>query len=232
MNPRLVFLLSITVIVFTAIGTLSHELGHAAVARYYGRTPRIHFGSTSSTATPEDSLFQDIALRNHAEIRAGKAFSERARFEALKRRIFTGQRNIIWGGPAQTMLTGTIGLALVLHRWRHFRSAGRLSAGQWLIVFLTLFWLRQVLNGVLSVAAFVITGTYAATLDEVRLAMYYGLPVWSIGFVTAMLAALVCVIVICAIPKRQRTALLVAFIAGAPAGYVIWFRVLGPLWLP
>lgn len=232
MNPRLIFLLIITVMLFTVIGTLSHEMGHALVARNYGRDAVIHYGYTSYTATAEDSLFQDIALRNHTEIRAGSDFPERPRFESMKQRIFREQRNITWGGPGQTMFTGTIGLVLLLSQWRNFKRAERLGSTQWLIVFLTLFWLRQVMNFMIGIGTAALTGSFPRNGDEAQLALHYGLPFWTINAVTFIPAVAVCILAFSALPKSQRGSFLTAMIIGAPAAYFLWFEILGPVLMP
>jgi hypothetical protein len=232
---KLTTLLVLTVIAFTAIGTVSHEYGHAFVSRMYGLNAEVHFAFTTYPAPkdiPGERQMFRIAREHEAEVRAGHAFPGDTLYYRLEKEAETRTRNVIWGGPAQTMLTGTLGLLLIGSRWRRFRNAARLTPGQWLLIFLTLFWLRQPANLITGAGSRIITGETTFFDDESRLAYSYGLPEATILIITTMLAAAVCTVVYRAIPRAQRGSFLLAFIIGAPLGFVIWLSLLGPVLMP
>lgn len=234
MRPKfkLTLLLALTVIAFTVIGTLTHELGHAAVAWYYGLKPTVHYQFTDPGGNLFDPRMTGLADGYGSEIRAGRPFPN----DTLYRRLEAeGRRKIvafIWGGPTETMLSGTLGFALLLSQWRRFRTAERLSAGQWLILFLTLCWLRQPANLLAGIAQRIVTGRYSAGDDDSRLSIYYGLPVWGILVITTIIATAICFVVYRAIPPAQRGSFLLAFIIGAPLGYGLWLFWPGPVVMP
>jgi hypothetical protein len=59
-------LLSLTFILFTVLGTLTHEGGHIAAAKYYGYEPTLHYGSMSSQSPPSEKhdTLKAISQRN------------------------------------------------------------------------------------------------------------------------------------------------------------------------
>jgi hypothetical protein len=80
-NPRLFLFLFLSFILAAIVGTLSHELGHYAVAEWLGCDAVIHFGSMGiidSGSVPEGRTSHGLW--------------------------------ITFGGPLQTVLTGSIGL--------------------------------------------------------------------------------------------------------------------------
>jgi len=134
------------------------------------------------------------------------------------------------GGPVLTMLTGTIGVLLTLS----FRGRDHdLTLGQWAVVFTSLFWLRQLANGLVISAVFIVTGSAPARADEYWIARYCGLPLWSIVIATAAIGALVLAyITFFVVPRHQRRIFLAAGLCGGVAGYLIWLKWLGPVLMP
>ena len=49
-------------------------------------------------------------------------------------------------GPLQTMISGTIGLLMLLLTRSSFAGKEQLSPWQWVLIFMTLFWLREIFN--------------------------------------------------------------------------------------
>lgn len=139
----------------------------------------------------------------------------------------------IWftlGGPLQTMLTGTIGVLLSL---RYKGQDHDLAPGQWAVVFTSLFWLRQLANGLVISAVFIVTGSAPTRVDEYWIARYYGLPLWSIVIATSVIGALVLAyITFFVVPRHQRLTFLAAGLCGGVAGYLIWLEWLGPVLMP
>ncbi len=137
------------------------------------------------------------------------------------------------GGPVQTMLTGTIGLLLLALFRRSFQSAQRLSAGQWFIIFIALFWLRQTANMVVGAGIYLLTGHLSERSDEIKLARYWQLPGETISIITGILGAVVLVIVVFKfIPQQQRVTFVISGLVGGIAGYMLWLKWLGPVIMP
>ena len=136
----------------------------------------------------------------------------------------------ILAGPLQTMLTGTIAFLFLCNS---SRPIGRVSFGQWILVFLSLFWLRQSANFVVWVANYLITGKFKNNGDEIKLSTYLHLPSWSIVSVTALISLIVLTIVLFRfIPKLQRLTFILSGIIGGIAGYLFWLVYFGEIIMP
>ncbi len=140
---------------------------------------------------------------------------------------------ITLGGPMQTMLTGTIGLFLLFVFRKSFQSKQKLSFGQWSLIFITLFWLRQTANLAVGIGIFLFRGHFSQRSDEVVLARHWHLPGETISILTGTLGTLVLAIVIFIfIPKPQRLTFMVSGISGGVMGYLLWLKWLGPVIMP
>lgn len=138
---------------------------------------------------------------------------------------------ITLGGPIQTIGTGTLGLVLLFVFRKETQSY--LNLKQWILVFLSLFWLRQTANFTNLLIEYLLTGKYSVKSDELRLAKYLELPHWSIILPTAILGIIVAVVVIFKfIPIHQRFTFILSGLIGGIAGYVIWLEAFGKIIMP
>ncbi|HQQ95052.1 MAG TPA: hypothetical protein PLQ93_10895 [Bacteroidia bacterium] len=204
MDKKLFIGLFLSFIAATIIGTLSHEFGHYVVAKYFGYDARINYGFT----------FWNSPDQNNP--------------------IVTGhQIAITLGGPMQTMLTGTIGLVLLFLYRNNFYLADKFAPPQWIIIFLSLFWLRQTANFFTWLGGYLFSGKFSSRGDEINIANYYELPTWTIITTTAIIGALtLAIITFKFIPLRQRVTFLTAGLTGGISGYVFWHVIFGKYIMP
>lgn len=136
-------------------------------------------------------------------------------------------------GYEANILTGTIGLIiLILLRKRYF-SAERLSFGLWLLIFITLFWLRQTANFFIVLPMSIIHGSINGHGDEFGLARYFHLPVWSIlTFSTLIGIVILAVVIFKFIPIKQRLTFMAAGLVGGVTGFVFWLILFGKIIMP
>lgn len=206
--------MSLAFILTTIIGTLSHEWGHYIVAKKLGYNASIHYAYTSwerPDELSETNYIKGVQINRY-------------------------YRNSFWigmGGPLQTMLTGTIGLLLLSFSRRRMRTLQELRPGQWILVFLSLFWLRQAANFVLWSGDYLLKGDFSRSADEIKMAYYLELPFWSLIAITGIIGLFILGIVIFRfIPKHQRFTFVLAGITGGVAGYFLWLELLGPKLMP
>lgn len=188
----------------TVVGTISHEFGHYLVAKWLGYTAKMSYASTYWI--PVNATAQSLPENSFY---------------------------ITLGGPVQTMLTGTIGLLLLFIHRRSFISIDKLSTGQWVMIFLSLFWLRQAANLVTCLYGYFVAGQFSLRGDELQIANYLYLPNWTILIVTAVIGALVLAVIIFKfIPVKQRFTFIISGLAGGIAGYTFWIILFGKYIMP
>ena len=197
-NKKLFLYLTLTFILATVVGTLSHEFGHYIVAKSLGYDAYIHYASTTWNRGNSDAL--------------------------------TDSKNIFYiliGRPIQTMLTGSFGLILLYIFRQSFKGAEQLSLKQWTIVFISLFWLRQTANFVVWISKFLLTGNFPTRSDEVKLAKYLHIPLWTITSATAIVGVGVLVLILAKfMPRQQRRPFILAGLVGGITGYILWLNLL------
>jgi hypothetical protein len=226
------FILSIAFIVFTVVGTLSHEYGHIVVAKYLGYETRLHYGSMNYDNKLQDQI-DEIYFRNETSILNEKPFPEKKLHEKLILKSFYDMLAVRIGGPVQTILTGTIGFILLLFRRKKILENG-MKILDWLYVFLSLFWLREVFNLTMSVASALLNGkkNYFGG-DERKIAIMLEIPQGSIAIPLALIGLLIALFVIFRIiPKEQRLVFISSGFLGGIAGFILWMRILGPIVMP
>ena len=229
---KLFLILTFSFIIMTVIGTLSHECGHYAVAKYFGYDARIDYQSTHIEGHKALNKLLEIEKKFTKEIRNNIKFPEKEYYEKSLIKYKEEGILILLGGPLQTMITGTIGLIfLIIYRKKVF-SSNKTSFAGWLLVFCSLFWLRQSANSVLWTLAYLFTGEKSMRGDEMRLTRYFNMNIWTIHGITAIIGFIVLFIVIRMLPKNQVLTFLAAGLVGGISGYYLWLIQFGKYILP
>ena len=134
--------LFLSFIFFTIFGTLSHEFGHYIVAKAKGYSARVSYGYATWEDKKNQPFIDSTYEKYYREIEANRSFPEKKKYDQVLSKQSNDGFWITWGGPIQTMLTGTIGFWLLLLQRRKMIETQRINLYQWLLVFLSLFWLR------------------------------------------------------------------------------------------
>ncbi len=232
-SPYYLFLFTMAFIIFTIIGTLTHEYGHIWVAKYFGYKTTLSYGSMTykpGESHPYYRVYKSIYSKYKHEIKNNLPFPEKEEYTKLLKKLKTERLLIATGGPAQTILTGLLGLLLLLLRKKSIKTKG-LKFIDWLSVFLSLFWLREVFNPVVSVLSGLINGTgIFFGGDEANIAIYLGLPVGTVPIILGIFGLIISVfIVFKIIPERLRFTFIIAGFIGGLSGFMFWMKLLGPL---
>jgi hypothetical protein len=244
-HPQLLLYLILSFILCTVIGTLTHEGGHIAAAKYYGYETTLHYASMSFQSPPSEKYdtLKAISQRNREAIKSNIDFSEKQRFDSLNHDYFTNfyqkkhkyhRHHIRAVGPLQTLLTSIIGIFILLYRRQSILARG-MQLWDWLVVFLALFSLRFVSNLTLSVLSelWKPNGNYFGGGDEARLARsldlplgMFAIPLFIIGFLTALW------VIFKILPAKHWLTFILSGLIGGVLGFILWMDWLGPIVLP
>lgn len=237
MNKRIdikrLLILSFTFILFTAIGTVSHEYGHIIIAESLGYDTTLHYGSMNYNNSHLSDELYEIYNNNKTEINNGADFDKKAEYKNLIEKLTTDDFLITLGGPLQSTITGTIGLLILLWRRKKIRF-NRLKSNDWLAVFFSLFWLREVFNLVMFVGNEIMSpnGNYFGG-DEKIISEFLKLGSGTFSIILGIIGFAVSLIVILRfVPNRLRLTFILSGLIGGILGYILWMNILGPKLLP
>ncbi len=232
MKTKFALIIYFSFILFTVIGTLTHEFGHFIVGRFLGYKSVMHYGYTSWGENPIlENKMNVIYQRNKDAIQSKKDYDEKpTMFKLFK----IDTENRFWmtlGGPFTNILVGSIGFMLVI--WLRKRDNIASTNFHWLCLFLTFFWMRQTTN---LIAWVVKTPIHRGTInsgDEIKLAYHLNLPLGSIIWVTGIMGLLICGYAILKfVPKDKLRTFLISGFLGGISGIILWLKILGPIILP
>lgn len=232
-QPYYLFLFTIVFALFTIIGTLSHEYGHIVVAKYFGYKTTLHYGSMTFERNDGYSDYETIYSKHKHEIENNIPFPEKVEFYKLLKELKFESFLISIGGPTQTILTGLFGIFALFIRRESIRKTG-LKLIDWLSVFLSLFWLREVFNLIVSIASGILNrnGKYFAG-DEAKISKIAGFQIGTLPIILGLIGIIVSVFVIFkVVPKKLRLTFIVSGLIGGLAGFILWMEILGPIILP
>lgn len=231
-QPRLFLYIFLGFIFCTIIGTLSHEGGHIAVAKYFGYKTRLSYGSMHWDQKADRASIHKLVGPYNEEACNGKPFPGRAAFEEKRDEMRLKRFFVNLGGPLQTVLTGTIGFVILWYRRKKFPL--NFNIMDWTSVFLAFFWIRQPCNLLLSLTGRIFGGDRLwFGGDERKLSLYLKIPSGTISVFTGITGLLiVAYVMLVMIPKKHRATFVAAGVTGGVTGFILWMDYLGPHLLP
>ena len=180
-----------------------------------------------------NDTINNIYNKHNFQIDNKKEFPLKKKFENLVKQSKTKDFYFTVGGPLETIITGTLGLLLLIFYRKNFFTSNKLNSRQWLLIFLSLFWLRELANCVVMGFMLLFTNKRTFNSDEVKIAEYLGWHFTSVTIITAFVALIIGLIVTFKfVPAAQRKTFIATGLAGGVTGYILWLYILGPLILP
>ncbi|WP_128414293.1 hypothetical protein [Chryseobacterium sp. Leaf394] len=229
---KLFLILAFTFIIMTVAGTLSHELGHYAVAEYLGYDARIDYQSMHTENDVRRKYLDSTFEKYSFEIKNNLSFPGKQNYDTKRKEYRSDRIKILAGGPLQTMITGTIGFVLLLAYRKKIFSVNKTTVTGWLLVFCSLFWLRQTANSFMWTAGYIFTGEKSMRADELRLARYLDFNIWTIHSITGILGLIVLFTILSLFPKNQVLTFISAGLVGGILGFYLWLMKFGQYILP
>ncbi|MCK6610381.1 MAG: hypothetical protein L6Q78_05005 [Bacteroidia bacterium] len=226
------FVLTMLFLFFTVAGTLLHEGGHWLASRMLGVPAEINYKSSSSNwdAFTPYREFMKLHEKNYEAIRSKKDFADKETYEKLRAEVSDAVNFTVWGGPIQTLLTGCLGVFILLilkikrapFSWKY-----------WASIFLALFWLRPAMNLLMSLPKLILRGEFTEQSDEVRLARYHELHPLFISVVFGLIGlAVLTYISFYVVPRNRLLVFWASGLMGGILGFYLWFYQLGPILMP
>ena len=245
-NIKSLLILTIGFILFTVIGTISHEYGHIIVAKSFGYETTLHYGSMNylpkGYLEDKDVIAVRDLTKDYVDIEYDswpKDIKEKTEEynNILQKRYWNKKSNsgllVTVGGPLQTTLTGTIGLLILLWRRKSIYKNG-LKVLDWLAIFLSLFWLQEIFNLVTSIGGELISpnGTWFSG-DELYISQSLNLWSGTISLILATIGTIIAIYVVFRIiPKKIRLTFILSGFVGGIVGFILWMNIIGPKILP
>lgn len=234
-NFKYLFLFIFCFIIFTVIGTISHEFGHIIVAKNLGYKTKLHYGSMSfkEQNNLENQKIIELFKKNEIAIKNNIDFDDKKQFEKLVMNQKNNSLLIDLGGPIQTVFTGLFGFIFLIFRLKYNKY--KFSNFDWFLVFLSLFWLRQVFNPIISISRRFIRGkgNYFGRSDETQISQFFELPKGTLDIILGFIGLLICsYVILVLIPKENRFTFLISGLIGGSLGFYIWMYKIGPILLP
>ena len=232
LQTKLLFYLVLAFMLATVVGTVSHELGHYTAARLLGYEAHINYRSTLPDYSPDYDQIMDIRKKYSKEIKEGSDYPDKKLFSALNTKIFKADFLIRLAGPLQTVLTGSIGLFVLLFYRKRFFNGDNVTSTAWCFVFLSLFWLREPANFCMAIIRTLLSGSPTGNGDEIMLTYYLDWPLWSILSPLAVIGVGVLGLVLYLLPKQTRITFMLSGLLGGTLGFGLWFFVVGKMVMP
>ena len=198
-----------------------------------GYETTLHYGSMSFDSSELNTQLDSIYWRNQHAIENELAYAEKEKFDRKLEELKYDGIRITMGGPAQTILTGLIGFSFLIFRKKKIKEKN-LNLTDWLFVFLSLFWLREVFNPVTAIIeAFIYNENFSFGGDELYISEYFHLNPGTVPISLGILGLLFSLYTIFKIlPRKIQIPFIIAGLIGGLSGYLLWFEFLGPRLLP
>lgn len=131
------------------------------------------------------------------------------------------------------MLTGTLGFLFLYEFKNEIQERIKLSVKHWAMIFMTMFWLRQIANASIGVLVYIFQGRIMQKGDESRVSLQLGWPAFTIDVITGFVGfVIISIVVFKFIPLAQRFTFILSGLIGGIVGYILWMEILGPEILP
>jgi len=220
-------------VIFTMLGTISHEFGHIVVAKILGYGTTLHHGSMNWNKNNGWEEIEIIALNYQYEIENNLPFDKKEEYENIVKKLNSDRFRIVIGGVLQTILFGSVGFLILLLNLKSIRKNG-LRIIDWLFVFLSLFWLREVFNLAVSVfSAFLNNNNTYFLGDESVISEGLNFSSGTAPIIFGIIGAVISLIIVFKIiPIKERVTFIVAGLIGSTFGYLLWMKIVGPFVLP
>lgn len=178
-----------------------------------------------------EDQYKKLYQKYDDEIMNSEDFPEKEEYYRIKKKRTNDRLFILLGGPLQTMFTGTIGLFFLILRQRKSQN---FKITDWLLAFISLFWLREFYNLFMSVIYKMINPSISLFGgDEKKISQFFNIYDGTVPIIFGVTGLMITLFVIFKlIPERYRFTFILSGLTGGISGYILWFYFVGPALLP
>jgi hypothetical protein len=222
------------------IGTLSYSVPEYITAKQLGYDAKLHslyasHGPGCKQLHATYDYLDSIRKKYPEEIKSKTDFPDKKKYDEVLSIAKTYGKDSVYinftaiGFP---IFIGTIALIFLFIFKRKYSNIESLKFKQWILIFLSLFWLRSAFNlwGTSIVNALT---NHKFSFMDTFISYHYG---WSpnvFPIVSGILGTIVLILVIFVfIPKQQRFTFILSGLFGGLSGFFLWFFFLGKHILP
>lgn len=220
----------IVFILLTPIGTITHELGHLFVAKTLGYDTTLHHSSVNWNNELLKSLKNQYE-KFKLQIEDDLPFEGQEEYKVNIKTLNKHNLLILFGGVAQTIIFGLVAFILLLYRV--FIKKKSFNSLDWLLTFISLFWIREPANLILSVIKGIkLKNNIYFYGDDAKIANLLGLHEGVLLLPLTIIAMLISLMVLKIIPNKRKKEFIIGALIGCPIGFVLWMFIIGPIVLP
>lgn len=227
-NNNKVLCFSICFLFLTIFGTLHHELGHIITAKILKYDTVLHYSSMEWNNDFKEKVME-FYLKNQSIIEERKSFPNSHQYYKNLDKIEHDEYLIVLGGVFFTVITASSSFFLLA---LHKKNLKKIPF--WSLVFLSMFWSRQIFNLLKGVLQFFFKKSNPFFWgDEQKLSAYLNLYNGTFSMLLGLLGIIIVAFILFKIiPSKDRFSFTIAAFTGSLMGYVLWMFVVGPLILP
>ena len=220
----------IAFILITPVGTITHELGHLFVAKNLGYNTVLHHSSLSWNNELLKSLKNQYE-KFELQIENDLPFKGKREYNINIKTLNKHRLLIVFGGVALTLIFSSIAFILLLYRI--IIKKKKFTSFDWLLSFVSLFWIREPANLILSIVKGIkLNNDIYFYGDDAKMAKLLGLHEGAILIPLSIIAILISLMILKTIPNRRKKEFVIAGLIGCPIGFILWVFVIGPIILP
>lgn len=226
---KYLFFFVIAFVLIVPFGTITHEIGHIVVANLLGYETNLYYDSMKWSGDLRDDVV-NIYSTYSFEIENNLPFIKSNEYKVKLKSLNNDALMILLGGIFQTILSGSLAFWFFLKRRKKYNMFNLID---WFLVFVSLFWSREVFNLLIGVIRGFWSGNGVFFYgDEAKVANLLGLHNGFIAIPLGILGIIIILKVVSSIPKKIRFTFNLSAIIGCLLGFVLWMNFIGKFFLP
>lgn len=226
--------MSLAFAITAVAGIVVSNFSTYSAVRLLGFKSTIGYAGVATCTIIGDDTFYIRSLKKYEyEIDSGLSFPDKAKFDAIRTKINKRATIVYLAAPLVTTTIGTIFFLTVFKRYRKRKLINGLTFKDWLYVFLSFFWGRELLVFVLFLKFLLAKNSDLFFIDELQVLEINHFPMFPfISLIGIFSVFVLSSTIFIFLPKKQRFVFILSACFGSVLGFIVWVFYLGQLILP